>query len=599
MKWFIRPGVVVLCWLIGLLFLPTTGHAEERFIDQKMKIVGENTGSQLNLYFSYENLSAGFTGVQMDIDTSGFSRGTFTLSSNSAIRSSDIKVNGQVGGLYRVIIGGDRLIKTPGETSGQIGKLTFALDTPGDANLFMKSIIINQRDVLQIEALKVTNLRMTFKSPVSVAAPIIEAEKGAMDKERLPFEAEAALGQKDNVKVTPVVADLKGSDWSTELAGALQTAVKYPAGQRVVQIPLESAAGSAQVDLPFDVLSLSAAAPANVVLAITADGITYHLPLREIQSLDLESVLNAKAKDISVRVQIDKLSGEQAKPILSQAAKMGLSLVGQPVDFKVTASTGGKQREIDRFNHYVERSMVLDQAVNPDQTTVLLFDEATGEISFVPAVFTSSGGKNTVTIKRNGNSIYFVAKATRSFKDLEAHWAKAKIHVLASKRVLNGMTATAFAPGKPVTRSQFAVMLVNALGLKADTKSTIIPFTDVKPADWFAAAVTAAGQEGIVTGYSGGTFKPNDPITREQMAVMTAKAMKAAGFTAAGRVSSLIMFKDHEAISGWAQESVAGMVRAGVISGMTDGTFAPSGKATRAQAATMIYTALKALHFIN
>ncbi|WP_434006915.1 S-layer homology domain-containing protein [Paenibacillus konkukensis] len=147
------------------------------------------------------------------------------------------------------------------------------------------------------------------------------------------------------------------------------------------------------------------------------------------------------------------------------------------------------------------------------------------------------------------------------------------------------MTDSSFAPQRDITRAEFAALLVRALGL---TETASAKFSDVQPGDWFAGAVGAASQAGLVDGFENGSFQPEASITREQMAVMIARAMNAAGKRADGSLASLSRFADAQSIGSWAREAVAQAVNAGIINGVTADDFAPSAEASRAEAAVML-----------
>ena len=103
--------------------------------------------------------------------------------------------------------------------------------------------------------------------------------------------------------------------------------------------------------------------------------------------------------------------------------------------------------------------------------------------------------------------------------------------------------------------------------------------------------VAAASGANIITGYDN-LFKPNDNITREEMAVMIARAVCTAGYEAAlshgEQEEQLAQFSDRQLISPWAEKEVALTVRAGIIQGMPGGKIAPHTNADRAQSAVIL-----------
>ncbi|WP_238403980.1 M20/M25/M40 family metallo-hydrolase [Paenibacillus paridis] len=181
------------------------------------------------------------------------------------------------------------------------------------------------------------------------------------------------------------------------------------------------------------------------------------------------------------------------------------------------------------------------------------------------------------------------------FKDLGTveSWAGAAIEELASKGIIAGVSNTSFAPLKQVTRAEFLTMLVRAYQL-ADENATV-SFSDVKTSDWYYASVAAAVKAGLAQGVGDGKFDPNRAITREEMAIMAANALKLINKDAvvSDVDGALEKFADQDKMAAYAKEAIALLTQQGVINGMTNGTYAPKGIANRAQAAVIISNLLK------
>lgn len=179
-----------------------------------------------------------------------------------------------------------------------------------------------------------------------------------------------------------------------------------------------------------------------------------------------------------------------------------------------------------------------------------------------------------------------------SFSDLSAAaWAKDAITALYNKGIINGKSASTFAPNDDITRAEFAKIVVKAFGLE-DTSANVSDFSDVKAGDWYYTAVASAYNKGIIKGYEDGRFGVSDKITRQDMAVIIYRAAQVAGKTIAP-VKDGVTFDDNAQIASYAAEAVSTLQKGGVINGMTATTFAPSATATRAQAAQMIYGIVK------
>ncbi|WP_151735524.1 bifunctional 2',3'-cyclic-nucleotide 2'-phosphodiesterase/3'-nucleotidase [Paenibacillus tengchongensis] len=176
------------------------------------------------------------------------------------------------------------------------------------------------------------------------------------------------------------------------------------------------------------------------------------------------------------------------------------------------------------------------------------------------------------------------------FSDLgNVAWAQDAINELVSKGVLQGVGGGSFAPTKNVTRAEFAAMLVRSLGLEAT--GTPAAFTDVKAGVWYSQPIAAAVQTGLLQGSGNGRFEPGRQITREEMAIMIANAMKDQLQNA--EKGSLDQFSDKGAIAPYAQTAVAQLTELGIVNGMSGGKFAPKTAANRAQAAVIVYRMLE------
>lgn len=366
-----------------------------------------------------------------------------------------------------------------------------------------------------------------------------------------------------------------------------------------IKINAVEANGKTTIDIPASVLVEGMKNAPDALIRIYSGKESYLLPLSVLDLANLAKSLGTDSSSVILHLNISVMGTDIEKKIQESAAEEGATSLGHSVDFSITAESNNKKVDVNNFGSvYVERQIVYSGTIKPENATGVLYDPITGDISFVPTVFTvNSDGTTDANIKRNGNSIYSVITSFKSFDDIKGHWAKSDIELLASKLVVSGATDTGFAPEANITRAEFATLLVRALALTSNTGAA--SFNDVGATDWFAGAVGAAVKAKLVSGFEDGSFQPNAPITREQMAVMVAKALSAAGKTVEGQGELLNKFNDNTEISSWAKASVSQTVKAGIISGMTDSTFVPSANASRAQAVVMLKRLMQYVNFIN
>ena len=186
-----------------------------------------------------------------------------------------------------------------------------------------------------------------------------------------------------------------------------------------------------------------------------------------------------------------------------------------------------------------------------------------------------------------------------SFTDIAGHWAEQEILRMTDLGFINGMSPTEFAPNRNVTRAEFAALLVRILAIPATTSASSI-FGDVAPDAWYFSPVVTAAESGLVTGITSTEYVPDDNITREQMAVMVARALsyKSLGrYLSSADIDSILQnFTDGAEIADWSKNGIATAYDNGIVQGRDDGSFDTQSNATRAEAVTMlarIYDLLK------
>ncbi|MDN4608067.1 S8 family serine peptidase [Sporosarcina highlanderae] len=186
---------------------------------------------------------------------------------------------------------------------------------------------------------------------------------------------------------------------------------------------------------------------------------------------------------------------------------------------------------------------------------------------------------------------------TPLFTDIINTFAKDEINKLAAKGIIQGKTETEFAPNAQITRAEFTVLVVRALGLPL--KSYEGKFADVnKSKKWAYAGIEAAAEVGIVNGTKDGKFSPDAPIKREEIAAMVVRAIEYKNKVITENLDKPANFKDHSSIGAYAIDLVYKATALGVIKG-NDGHFNPKNNATRAEAAVMLYRALDSLKLLD
>lgn len=179
----------------------------------------------------------------------------------------------------------------------------------------------------------------------------------------------------------------------------------------------------------------------------------------------------------------------------------------------------------------------------------------------------------------------YVSPAEASFKDVPASSRFYKeIDFLSDKGVISGYPNGQFEPEASVTRAQAAMMIGRAFGADGTRRSTV--FSDVSPSSVASGYISKAIDGGVVTGFLDGTFRPHEPVTRGQMAILLDRAFE---LTDAAPVSFQDVSKKSQVYS-----SIAHTVAAGITAGYPDGTFHPGEAVTCGQFAAFLSRALDA-----
>ena len=180
----------------------------------------------------------------------------------------------------------------------------------------------------------------------------------------------------------------------------------------------------------------------------------------------------------------------------------------------------------------------------------------------------------------------------KTFEDIKGHTNQTAIEELAARNIINGKTESSFEPQSTMTRAEFATIVVRGLGLPVKSSSI---FNDVTANDWFYDYVNTAFSYGIIKGVSDIEFNPNGTITREESAVMVARAAKLCGMDTnieAFEVRNILAgFLDYVKASDWAVSSLAFCYNNKILPDDAMEIY-PKEFVTRAEIAQMLYNTL-------
>jgi hypothetical protein len=314
--------------------------------------------------------------------------------------------------------------------------------------------------------------------------------------------------------------------------------------------------------------------------------------------------LKAVMSDGSTKTVSDGFTCSPAKLSTAGTQKITVTYGGQTASFNVTVS----EKAVKSISVYslpdktaysvgdtLNTAGLALKAVMSDGSTKTVSDGFTCS----PAKL-STAGTQKITVSYGGQTASFnvtvnAAASAVHFTDVSSgDWYYSYVTDLAGKGILNGSAnpdgSSSFRPNGSVTRSEFAAILARASGESVYDYSGTSSFYDVASDNWASPYIEWANANGIASG-SGGAFRPQAKITRQEMAAMIFRFSSHIG-KALPPVNAPASFTDAASIASWAVQPVRDLQIAGIIGGIAnaDGTyrFNPLGSATRAEAAKMI-----------
>lgn len=328
---------------------------------------------------------------------------------------------------------------------------------------------------------------------------------------------------------------------------------------------------------------------------------TWQVPVKQI-SLNFSVSPNEE-----LAKRLDVLTGRT----LVQALNIAAELRSEDGRKQLLAGNGGSGSGYERYLLRVPAMVDADQLA-----VVKVSTNQAGELSYQPVPFHAASEVITVYGRSGGTYAVLDGGASGeigSFVDISGHWAQQDITRLATRLLVTGAdptTSTAsatrerdlanvrFEPEAQLRRSELAAMLVRALGLER-TDRTPTSFEDVQSESWYTDSVRTAAAAGLINGYADGSFRPDTPMSREELAVIIERALRFAGNTEenTGEVSeSISVLSDAQEISTWAAPAVKTLSGLGILRGDEKGRFIPDGFVTRAEAAAVLSRTLDKLH---
>ncbi|WP_341348691.1 Ig-like domain-containing protein [Paenibacillus sp. FSL H3-0469] len=326
----------------------------------------------------------------------------------------------------------------------------------------------------------------------------------------------------------------------------------------------------------------------------------YSVDLGKIDLNGIVASLNTTGSNISLIYRIEKMPSEAFAPFVQRFQTQGLTSITPLADLRLAASVTGNYANETALSLPGKYMIRTTSPNSSEQTSVARLDQSYYDAAYLPTTSITKGTYKVMRALTSGNQIVGAFSSTRSFADIATHWSNTAVSELAAKNIIDNSYGSQYKPDQAITRGEFSVMLSRGLGLLGDSV-TAQRFSDVQSSSQMGNYIGAAAKAGIINGNTDGTFRAEDKITREQMAIMMVRALEYTGqpvTLSASVMDTLSPFKDRARILSQSIEFVAKAVKAGIIQGISTTQFQPQGNATRGQAAVMLQRMLKSAGYL-
>lgn len=368
-----------------------------------------------------------------------------------------------------------------------------------------------------------------------------------------------------------------------ELASQVETVRSQGKQQLELNITPNSGASSTTVVFPKEVIK----AANTMGLTIKTPGFNLEIPGIVINSLARMdqplSITFARGSSSALSSQMTGVTGTEGATVVGTPIQINTTLQGA-ITLYLPFSDQDLPPAGEARNEFLN-SLAIFASHSDGSKEVLkgsIVKDANGKPTAMSCIVNKFSTFGIIKVPQKADPPVVPPQNPVNLSDIKGHWAVASIIELVQRGAISGYPNGTFRPNQTITRAEFAAVLVAALDLKGTGGKV---FADTAN-HWARESIAIANARGIINGYSSQRFGPDDPITREQMALMISQAKGLSGNANGKR------FSDETRISLWSKNAVMATTAAGIINGYPDGSFRPQGRTTRAEAVTVIVNSL-------
>ncbi|WP_020620897.1 alpha-N-acetylglucosaminidase TIM-barrel domain-containing protein [Paenibacillus daejeonensis] len=354
--------------------------------------------------------------------------------------------------------------------------------------------------------------------------------------------------------------------------------------------PVIGAGRMAKASISAEAFDKAAAHGATVVITVNeasgAAGYEVVLPPHALSAGDKDKRVMIRTPLGTVTARADLLPS--AAGTGAQDVSLSITKAAQGAGVELAVHVDGKAQAWRNPNAPLEVFLpytpTAAELADTDYLFVWYVDEAGKRTAVASGSYDAERGGVSFQAEQTGR--YMISYVHTTFGDLQGYaWARQAIEAMASRGIIHGTSAETYHPAADIKRADFMVLLVRTLQLQAETAAN---FADVAPEAYYAEEVAVAKALGITQGTGDNRFRPEQSISRQEMMVLLDRALALMGQPLeAGTSDDLVQFRDQGQVAGYAEQSVANLVKSGLIQGKGE-HIDPLGQATRAEIAVLI-----------
>lgn len=359
---------------------------------------------------------------------------------------------------------------------------------------------------------------------------------------------------------------------------------------KMVSTDEQLAAGQILISIPDGAQSVQLSSAAilkllewnrEAMLILSGPNMFITLPLKQMDNVEVTNGL---------RIGMEPIAEDTVTTITDHAKKLGASLVH--IADQVVVEADSLQRMYGSLINAgkLEMKWTIETKAIPAHLAGLRYDEERKALVPVPMKLKAVGSSVEATFDGLPGQTYLLVEANKTFADLGKHWVKDDAQYLASKFIMQGRNADTFAPQAEITRAEMAAIISRMLDL--GVKGSNLTYTDASDmqGSWYENDIIRVHEAGLMNGYADGSFKPEQTITRQELAVLIARVMSKIqpDWMTGADTAQLHIFTDSQKIAPWSVKEIATAVNNRLLQGDNQQRFNPAALATRAEAAAIV-----------